>query len=539
MRRLAAGGGAVALGSSLSGCIGGGDDANGSGSGGGGGGQASQELVLARAGDADSLDPHRSTLAYSSMVMQWIYDPLLTLDFEGNVHPGLGKEWEVSDDGLTWTIELHDDISFHNGDPLTAEDVAFTFNRATEISGWSWAFGPMEVEAVDEHTAEFTFDDPYYPWEFYSTGPSAFFEVIPQGPVEEDEDGFSSNPIGTGPYVFDEWVRDDHIRLVRNDEWNTPTIPEVTDDEPPLPEALVFRTIPEETPRLQALLQGDIDILISRDFPPREYETVENDGASRVERQMGLNTGYLTFNMQKEPTDDIRVRQALAHAVDRDRVINDIFHGLGTPNYVPFSEAIEHWAGDAVRDAGYGYEYDPERAEELLEEAGWVDNGGEFREKDGDELVVQLYSTDTPPPRLQFAEEMVDMFAQIGVHAELTPYEYGTANSVTSDGEANIFYATIEWSEASIVQFYWHSDNIGGGNRMFLDDPELDEMMEEATRQEDPAELYEEIQLHAMEQCPCKPIMTYDDVVGLSSSLQNYEQHPRTLTPLYHNVTKE
>lgn len=530
MRRLLGIGGAATLGSSLAGCL---------GDGGEGGEADSNELVMARSGDSDTLDPHRTTLAYSSMVMEWIYDPLLTMDFDRNIHPGLGEEWDVSDDGRTWTIELQDDISFHNGDPLTADDVAFSYNRAVELSGWSWAFGPGTAEAIDDLTAEFTFEEPYFPWEFYSTAPSAFFTIIPQDPVEEDEDEFGSNPIGTGPYVFDEWVRDDYIRLVRNDDWNTPTIPEVTDDDPPLPEALEFRTIPEETPRLQSLLQGDVDILVGRDFPPREYETVDTDDATTVETQMSFNTGYLAFNMDKEPTDDIRVRQALAYAVDRDRVIDDIFHGLGTRNYVPFAEGTEHWAGDAVREAGYGYEYDPDQARELLDEAGWVDEGGEYRERDGEELAIELYSTDSPPPRVQFAEELVDIYAQIGVNANLNVLEYGTALSATSDGDGNVIYATIDWTEASIVQFFWHSDSIGGGNRMFFDDSELDQMMEEATQEEDPAELYEEIQLYAMAECPCKPIMTYDDAVGLSNALQNYEQHPHTLNPLYHNVTKD
>jgi peptide/nickel transport system substrate-binding protein len=528
MSRLAAGGGAVMLGTSLAGCLGSDD------------GEVPNELIVLRAGDSDMLDPHRTTLAYSSMVMTWLYDSLLKIDFDGNMQPGLATDWGYNDDGTEWTVELRDDVTWHDGSEFTAEDVEFTYTRGAEMSGWSWAFGPLEdVEIIDDYQATFVFEEPYFPWENYYAGANdGFFDVIPKAPVEADEDDFSANPVGTGPYKFEEWVRDDHITLVRNDDWAVPPLPEVESEDAPLPEKITFRTIAEETPLVQELTQGNADVLYSRDFPHRERDTIENADGTRIERQVGETAGYVVFNMEREPTDEIEVRQALAHAIDKDRIINDIFHGLGQENWVPFSENVEYWAGDTVREE-VPLEFDPDRSRELLESAGWEDTGGEFRERDGEELSLDLLSVNTPQPVLQLSEEMVSMFADIGVNADLNALEYGTAYSEGSEGVHNVFYATIGWAEAGIANFFWHSDNIGGGNRTFLDDPEIDALLEEATTVEDPTDIYQEVQIQAMETYGCQPIMTYDEVRGVNERVQNYRQHPITMTPMYHDMSLE
>lgn len=524
MRRLA-GGGAAMLAPALAGCS---DD---------GGGGVPDELIIARAGDSDSLDPHRTTLAHSSMVMTWIYDSLLRLDFDGNMQPSLATDWEYNEDGTEWAVELREDVTWHNGEPLTAEDVQFTYLRGNDISGWSWAFGPLQdVEIINDLEIRFIYEEPYFPWgEFYAGSNDGFFDVIPKGPVEEDEDAFSSNPIGTGPYEFSEWVRDDHITLTRNEEWSVPSLPEVEAEEP-IPEEITFVTITEEVPLVEELLQGNVHVIYSRDFPHRERETIEDNENTQVERQIGNTAGYMTFNMDREPTNEIEVRQALSKAIDKERIIEDIFFGLGYENWVPFSENVEHWAGDTVREE-VDLEYDLEAAREILESVGWEDTGGEFRERDGEELTIDLISVNTPPPALQLAEETVDMFAQIGVNTNLEALEYGTAYAQGSEGVHNAFYATIGWAEPSIVNFFWHSDSIGGGNRMFLEDPELDALMEEATQVEDPGNIYEEIQFRAMEEYPCQPIMTYDETNGVHENINNFQLHPITLTPMYHDMS--
>lgn len=538
--RLLGASGSLVLGTSLAGCASGGegDDPEGSdadGNGGGGDIEPPEELVLARAGDSEALDPHVGTASYSSMVMALIYDPLVTLDFDGNLNPGLGKEWDVTDDGTTWTIELNEDILFTDGSQVTADDVVFTFNRMLENSPMAWAAGSMEgVEKVDEMTARFSFGSSHAPWRTYSAYPG-YFGVLPQGIVEEQGDQFASNPVGTGPYKLEEWVRDSHLTLVRNDDWSTPTYPEVESKDPPLPQKITYRVIPEETPRVQALLSGDVDILIARDFPPRKLEQIQGSDSARANVFTSNNAGYVTFNMENGPTSDQTVREALAHAIDRDRIIEDIYKGLGKKTDVPLSENLLGWAGGQVD----GYPFDPEKAKSLLEEAGWTDSGGEFREKDGEKLTLEVRSTNTPPPRAQLAEEMVSMFADVGVDANLATFEYNTAYAEVRKGDAHVFYATASWFDPDVLTFVWHSANKGASNLSFINDPKVDELLEKGAATvdvEERKEVYAELQQHAMSMVPCQPIMTYESATGLGTAIEGYKQHPSLLTPIYHDV---
>lgn len=548
--RMLGASGTLVLGTSLAGCAG-----NGGGGGGGGDGnddptategtddggdtgtvEPPEEIVLARAGDSEALDPHVGTAAYSSMVMDLIYDPLVVLDFDGNLHPALGKEWEVSDDGTEWTIELNDGPTFTDGSPVTAEDVAFTFTRLLENSPMAWAAGSMEkVEAVDEMTVKFTFGSPHAPWKTYSAY-AGYFGVLPKAIVEERGDQFASKPVGSGPYKLGEWVRDSHLTLERNDDWTTPTFPEVEAEEPPLPRKITFRVIPEETPRVQALIAGDVDMLIARDFPPRKLEEIKGNNNTRAEVFTSNNAGYVTFNMELEPTNDRTVRQALSHAIDRDRIIQDIYSGLGKKSNVPLSENLLGWAGDEVD----GYPFDLEKAESLLDEAGWTMGSGDVRQKNGEPLRLNLVSTNTPPPRMQLAEEMVAMLSDVGVDAKLTTYEYNTAYAEVRKGETHMFYATAAWFDPDVLTFVWHSNNAGASNLSFLKDDEVDRLLEKGASTidvEERAAVYEELQKTAMELVPTKPIMTYESAVGMRSAVNNYKQHPSLLTPIYSDVT--
>jgi peptide/nickel transport system substrate-binding protein len=541
--RLLTGGGALVLSSSLAGCASDGDTTEGGTDGTqtgdlGVSGNVPDQLILARAGDGDSLDPHNTTAAYSSGVMTFLYDPLIIQDFDGNYHPAVGQGWDISDDGTEWEIQITEGLTFHNGSEVTVDDVVFTYNRFLEQSLSVWAGGSLStVEKVDDQTARFVFDTPYAPWRIHSASNSGYFGVLPQDDVEEKGESFGTNPVGSGPFQFEEWVQGDHVTLSRNEDWQTPTYPEVEAEEPPIPREIEFRTIPEATPRVQALYNGDVDIIIT-DVPPREVEDINSRDNTRANTFTSNNCSYVVFNMQEPPTDNLQVRKAFAHAIDRERIIDDIYRGLGQKNWVPMSENLFGWAGDTVRDE-IGYAYDPEESRRLLDEAGWTSDG-EYRSKNGDQLQIELYSTNTPPARLQTAEEMVSMFADIGVNANLTSFEYNTAYNEFGKGNAHVFMATVAWFEPSILNFVWHSDNAGSTNLAFLKNDEIDSLIEEGSQtidEEERVEVYRELQMTAMELCPCQPIKTFESSVGLHSRVQNYKQHPSLLTNVLSDVT--
>jgi len=540
--RLAAGSSAMILGSSLAGCAsqggGGGDDSSTSDL--GVSGSAPDELILARAGDGDSLDPHKTTAAYASQVMTYLYDPLVIMDFDGNFHPAVGQGWQISDDGTEWEIEITDGLTFHDGSDVTVDDVVFTFERFLEESLSKWAAGPMSsVEKVDDTTAKFTFDAPYAPWKTYSGSNSGYFGVLPKDAVEEKGESFGTEPVGSGPYQLEEWVQGDHVTLTRNENWQTPSYPEIEADEPPIPKQVTFRIIPEATPRVQALYNGDVDIIIT-DVPPRDVSEIDDKENTRAKTYTSNNCSYVVFNMQEPPTDDLRVRKAFAHAIDKERIINDIYNGLGKKNWSPMSENLLGWAGQEVKDQ-VGYAYDTEQAGTLLDEAGWTMDG-DYRTKDGDRLEIELYSTNSPPARLQTAEEMVSMFAEVGVKANLTSFEYNTAYTEFGKGNAHVFMATVAWFDPDILKFVWASENAGATNLAFIQDDDIDALLEEGAQtidQDERAEVYKELQIEAMKKCPCQPIKTFESSIGLKNRVQHFKQHPSLLTSVLSDVTYE
>ena len=537
LKRLSAATGTLVLAPSLAGWLGGSDDE----------GDAPDEdlnipdeLTLARAGDADLLDPHQTTYVYSSDIMNLLYDPLMMQDGEGNVTECLGKEWEISDDGLEWTTELNVDqgIEFHNGDPFTADDVVFTFNRLREDSLSAWTAGSLNnVEEIDEETVTFTFDEPYAAFNRHMTV-RRYLGVLPRGPVEDDPEAFGRNPIGTGPYMMEEWVEGDHITLVRNPEYgNVPQYPMVESDDPPLPERLTFQVIPEDLPRIEGLLSGQIDMIVD-DFPIHELNTVEESGDAHVMSGLSNRSTFVDFHTQLHPTDDVNVRRALTHAINKEQIIDDIFMGQGSKNWVPLSENIFGWAGDTVRDE-VGYEYDVDRANELLEEAGWEMNGN-FREQDGETLTLDMVAENAPSAHVQAAEEIMAMWNDIGVDVNMTTYESTTAYQQMTDGEYNVMgFAQIRWEDPDVFSFMWDSNFIGATNRTFYDNPEADELLTEGQQTIDDAgreQVYEDLQVLVMEDCPCAPLFTEEMIIGVHDRVQNAQLHPDMNYILYHDI---
>lgn len=532
MRRLAAGAGTLVLGSSLAGCTGGeggGDD----------GGSGPEELVIGRAGGPDTLHPHKTTMGYSSSTMELIYDPLVVLDFDGNYHPGVGKGWDVSDDGTEWQIEIQDDLTFHNGDDVTIDDVVYTYTQLLD-SMQGWALGPMTgVEKVDETTAQFNFDQPHAAWKLYSAY-AGYYGVLPQDTVEENPEKFGSNPVGSGPYELDEWSQQDHLTLVRNDDWNTPTYPEVTAEDPPRPQKITFQVIPESTPRVQALLAGEIDMML-QDVPRTKVDQIENNSETTLKKPLSYWAGYLQFNTAYPPMDNVNLRRALGHALDKERIMEDLYMGLGNKNYTQISETIPGWAGDAVKEAADNV-YDPDRAHELLAEEGWEDTGSEFRERDGETLELSMYAPSAPERERRTGEEIVSMFSEIGVKVNLTTFESTSAYAEfrKETESAHMMPQTLGWFEPDVLTFAWHSDNSGASNDSRLEDERVDELLEEASSvldMEQRKEIYEELQVYVYENIvPNQPFMSMVEPYGHKNYVQNFYRHDQTSQNILYDV---
>jgi len=513
-------GGALTLGPSLAGCASSGGD--------GGDGNTLDELVIGRASDADLLDPHKTTDAGASQVMSLLYDGMVLMDGDREFHPMLGDGFEVSDDGTEWTIAFDVDsgITFHDGSEFTVDDVVFTFERFLEQSQLrSWAVGGLEgVERLDDESVRFTFAEPYAFWQSHAAA-NSYFGILPEDLAGKSAEEFGQEPVGTGPYQLDEWVKGERIVLTRHDDWQTRTYDVVEAEDPPVPEQITWQVIPSDTPRVQGLLSGDIDALTT--VPPTRRGELQDSEEVTLEAPIGGSIAYVPLHNGLAPTDDVDVRKGISHAIDRERIVEDIYNGAAQVNHSPMPAGYPSWAGETVREE-VGYEYDPETAREYLADAGW-ELDGDVRRKDGEPLRLSMLTPNAPPATLQSSEEIAAMLGEVGIDVNLSTTQPNTAYVEMAKGETHMMFASLGWFTADVMQFMLSSALAGSSNLQFLRDDQVDQYLTEAARtldDEERADIYEQMQRRVIEQAATVPLMTPSEDVAYRSEFDGFHYLP-------------
>lgn len=304
--------------------------------------------------DVDTLDPTQNINTHQRWIYRHIFDPLITHDTEGNVQPALATRWEqVAPD--RWRFWLRDDVVFHNGEPFDAEDVAYTVTlmQRTESQARSYYSEFVSAEVVDEFTIDLVTDGPYSGTlqliaDYLNPVPSEYYEEV-------GGESFASNPVGTGAYQLAEWRRGDRVILEPFADWwhGTPSAEEV-----------VFWAIPEASTRVAALINGEADVAVA--VPPIQVERIESaDGVHIEVSSASVQPIWGGIIIDREGLTDPRVRQAINYAVNKQAIVDRLLLGYGDvmgqpcpPNTSCYNSEIEP------------YHYDPDRARELLEEAG-------------------------------------------------------------------------------------------------------------------------------------------------------------------------
>ncbi|MGH2560205.1 MAG: ABC transporter substrate-binding protein, partial [Thermomicrobiales bacterium] len=257
----------------------------------------------------DTLDPHKTGSAQASTILRLAGDSLIAKDFDGNYVPSLATEWTISEDGLTWTFTLRQDVTFHDGTPLNAEAVKFSFDRildpATVAITAAGLIGPMaSTAAPDEYTFQFTLSEPFAPLLDNLTGGTV--SIVSPTAVESMGDEFGQKPILTGAWMVDEWRTGDRIILKRNPDyvWAPPFLHQ---DEAAYIETLTFQSIIEEASRIAAFEAEEVHQL---SLPPTDVERIQEGGDFWVVNYLRKGVVFLEFNITQPPFDDVKVRQA-------------------------------------------------------------------------------------------------------------------------------------------------------------------------------------------------------------------------------------
>ena len=348
----------------------------------------SDRLVIGIGAEVQSMDPMVATDVASFTRLNAIMEPLVVFDPSFALQPRLAHSWELADDISTLTFYLRDDVVYHNGHPFTSADVRYTFETVLDpdagASNAALYAAIGEIETPDDYTVVFHLNQPHV----FLINNMARMPIVPNDP----EHDHSVHPIGTGPYSFVSQVRDDRMILERFDDyWGGAGELQF----------LEYRVIPENSTRLLAFEAGELDVTQTQ-LPTTELERLEADPNWVMERTPGTGYTFLAFNTEVAPFDDYRVRQALNHLIPREALVERIINGNGFPGISMLLPTMAWFNPD-----GPEFDYNPERARELLEEAG-VSFDTPFR-----------LHTNQDNVRLQVAEVLAFEFTQIGLEVEI------------------------------------------------------------------------------------------------------------------------
>ncbi len=485
--------------------------------------QSGGVLVFARSGDSVGLDPARETDGESFYGSTQIFDNLVEfVPGTTEVRPALAESWDVADDGLTFTFHLREGVTFHDGTPFNADAVKFSFDRQYledhpyyDLGPWKyWGYMGMsdiidEITVIDDYTVEFSLKKVEAP--FLANLAMDFAAIVSPTAVAELGEDFKNNPVGTGPFKFVEWVKDDRIVLERNaDYWRRPAYLD----------RLILRVIPDATARYLALQSGEVDVI---DFPsPEDLEAMEADGNIELIQQPGLNVGYIAMNNDKEPFGNVLVRRAVNHAINKQDIIDAVFGSAGQVAKNPIPPTM--WSyNEEIED----YEYDPERARELLAEAGYPD---------GFETDLWAMPVSRPyfPDGRTVAEIAQANLAEVGIEAEIVSFDWGTYLDRTDSGEHQM--ALLGWTgdngdPDNFLYVLLSSDaaEVPAGNIAFWRNDEFDALIEEAKTTFDydrRVELYEEAQEVFHDQAPWVPVAHSVVTVPVRSHVRDFVIYP-------------
>jgi len=445
-----------------------------------------------------------------------LYDSLVFIENDGSLSPALAESWEVSDDGTTYTFNLRQDVTFHNGEPFTAEAVVFSWEqgRKPENEWFNYWENATNVEAVDTYTVQITTDgpQPLFLREMAQNWPM----IPPQYFQEVGEEGFLQNPVGTGPFQLVEWAQGDRIVMEKNpDYWREGF---------PLIDSLIFRPIPESSTRVAAIQTGEVDIVTR--LSAEEAASLEGAQGIEVVSYPVNRSYYIAFNNLTtgvgEPTEDVQVRLAMNYAVDVDAIIDALFNGYARPATGMVTPG--EWGYDETLEP---YGYDPDRARELLVEAGYPDGFSM-----GFACPIGAYTNFE-----QVCEAVQGYLADVGIETELELMESGAYWDLEAAKELPPLFGD-SWSTVEGEALARLNGSLRGFDASYAawEDPVITELLQEIETTVDDnarAELYVELQRYMQENPPF--IYLYEPVTfeAYTDRVENFKPRPSEQYFLY------
>lgn len=449
-----------------------------------GGTEAKDTFVYALDADIVNLTPVKLTNSVSIAVSTQIHEPLVKYEGNNQLVPALATEWNLDASQLNWTFKLRENVAWHDGQPFTAADVKYTYETLLDPKTKSVRRANYQViksiETPDDHTVVFHLTEPHGP----------FLDKMTQMPIMAQHvvskvgmDDYNDKAIGTGPFMMVEWVPDAHVKLKAN--------PEYWGGEPSI-KNLVFKPIPEASVRAMALEKGEVHFASA--LTAEDYEKVLASGKVNGFAVPGLAFAYFGHNNSNELFADKLVRQAMSYAIDKESIVRDVRKGAGIVAHGPISPTNREWYNDKIAK----YSYDPEKAKELLAQAGWQPGDDGILAKQGQRFSFSVILNSGDEILRNQAVLIQKWFKDVGIELELEFIDWSVMNDRLDNREYEAMMLSMGPSPDPDQYNFWHSTAIDNGfNDWCYSNPQVDQLLEQGRRESDPAKrklIYDQVQ---------------------------------------------
>jgi peptide/nickel transport system substrate-binding protein len=380
--------------------------------------------------DADTLDPRLTKNTSGNRVKELAFNGLVAINPDFSPVPDLAEKWE-NPDTQTWVFHLRQGVKFHDGSDLTAADVKYTYESVLDQSFNSplraFYLSVDKVDATDKNTVTFTLKAPFAPFLSYMD-----LSILPMAAAQKLGTDFGSKPVGTGPFKVDNWATGDSIDFSANDMFfgGRPNLDRVR-----------VKVVPDNSARVVGLESGDLDFVQSP-LSPQDVARIQSAAKLKVDRTPAAGYTYVNLNCADPILADKKVRQALSHLVNKQQIIDTIYKGIGKPASGPIVPGMWAYSADIP-----SYDYSPDTAKALLDEAGWTAGADGVRTKDGQRLSLTVRTHSEDPDRKQLIQVLQSEFQKVGIEATTDAVEFPAFFQDVQNGKYQV--GVIGWLNLS------------------------------------------------------------------------------------------
>lgn len=478
-------------------------------------------LTVGMLSEPGSLNPLTVTSTEAHDIINRLFLKLLEEqpDFLGFA-PRLARSWRFSEDSLSITFELRDDVRWSDGEPVTAHDVRFTFELQTDTTV-AWPTRHIkeriaDVEVDGDHTVTFHFTE-RYPYQLMDANDGVILPRHLLGGIPRDEirtAAFGRAPVGDGPYVLSGWQPGRIIELAANPDYY---------EGPPDVSKVIFKMVPDMVSLLTQLKKGEIDLLES--IPPDHIRTFQEDYPDvRIYRYPSRRLDFIGWNIDRSVFARAGVRRALTMAIDRDEIITTVWGGYATPCTGPVPPVL--WAHDATIEP---VPFDPEGAAALLAAEGWTDTDGDgIIDRGGRRFSFEIITNQTNQRRIDVCALVQQYLSRVGIEVTIRTFDFSTFIGRILEGDYDACVLQFKVSTKLDLTDQWHSESIprNGYNITRYDNPEVDRLIEEARVCLDPQrarELWSRVQRIIHDDQPVTFLAVPDEVTALHARFCNVQ----------------